>query len=235
MPVVDNIQSLSPVNLEVQTTEQRTNGASPSESENNSSSPNDSLSPAHSIPSNTSDTLPCIINEPGSEVTDLHTKNTDEEGRERRSSTDNQKSTSIGSSSTSSVGQFGAQPSATQLPFIETVPISSYTSSDEEDDGDEFFDAEEDVTVVDDIENSLKTEEIEAMQRHNSQSTTNQNILDMNDVMKSEERQRTQSNTVRYSFPSFYKEVYSSIVIFITSYVNHSIWLKNKLSNNIKF
>lgn len=83
--------------------------------------------------------------------------------------------------------------------YIETVPISSYTSSDEEEDCDEFFDAEEEVTVVDDIENSLKAEEIEAMQKRQQQSTE-ENILDMNDVMRSEGQRRTRTNSNRYLF-----------------------------------
>ena len=53
------------------------------------------------------------------------------------------------------------------------------------------------MTVVDDIENSLKAEEIESMQNRQQQSTEG-NILDMNDAIKSEEIHRTRTNSNRY-------------------------------------
>ena len=55
------------------------------------------------------------------------------------------------------------------------------------------------MTVVDDIENSLKAEEIESMQNRQQQSTEG-NILDMNDAIKSEEIHRTRTNSNRYLF-----------------------------------
>ena len=55
------------------------------------------------------------------------------------------------------------------------------------------------MTVVDDIENSLKAEEIESMQNRQQQSTEG-NILDMNDAIKSEEKHRTRTNSNRYLF-----------------------------------
>ena len=81
------------------------------------------------------------------------------------------------------------------MPFIETVPINSYTSSDEEDDGDEFFDAEEEIQV-DEIESSLK---MEAEEEASLQSARNNrgsgNMIDMNAVMKSEGKQQQQQRT----------------------------------------
>jgi len=79
---------------------------------------------------------------------------------------------------------------AASMPFIETVPINSYTSSDEEDDGDEFFDAEEEI-AVDEIETSLKMEaEEEASMQSARNSRGSGNMIDMNAVMKNEGKQQ---------------------------------------------
>ena len=165
---------------------------------NNSSSQNDSTSPAHSPRSDDSYTTPAtsIVGTITDETKCVAGQNL---GNSEKVITDNPTTSEqrIPTSSPSKGEGNGFEVVPNQLPFIETVPISSYTSSDEEDECDEFFDAEEDVTVVDDIENSLKAEEIEAVQNAHQQSEE-QNILDMNDVMKTEKRNRTRTNSNRY-------------------------------------
>lgn len=80
--------------------------------------------------------------------------------------------------------------SPTFMPPFETVPISSYTSSDEED-GDEFFDAEEEINeiAVDEIETSLKLEEQSDVSARKLNIDTDI-LVDMNDVIKTEEQKK---------------------------------------------
>lgn len=59
------------------------------------------------------------------------------------------------------------------LPPVEHVPISSYTSSDEEE-ADEFFDANEQLEItVDEMEKSLKLEEDAMIKKANAERKTN--------------------------------------------------------------
>ena len=127
-------QSQSPVNIELPSSESGSNGSTtPAESLNNSSSPNESLSPTHSTNSNTSYTTPAssIIDE--SSESNITPKTTSPENITVTINDQKVQEPKPSTTTAEAVGVNGGQVAPMPLPsYIETVPISSYTSSDEE-------------------------------------------------------------------------------------------------------
>eukprot|EP00111_Clytia_hemisphaerica_P005510 TCONS_00015986-protein len=204
VPVLDN-QSQSPVDISDSTIDSSSSPVLPDTDA--SSSLNDSTSPVHLVVSSSSgpsgnSSADADIVEEACEVTETTKNDINTQQALTQNNTQIPGPVQAPDVDTPTINQEPAptfQQPAPSLSFIETVPISSYTSSDEEDEGDEFFDAEEEI-AVDDIENSLKLEE-EALQHMKNQQHDN-GILDMNDAIRNEglQRQRTESTKSKTAF-----------------------------------